>query len=185
MNSAVEADLNQLRVVFALHARMNPAIDTGEIIKEIAARLREELDYDLEAHHTALYALVFNAEPRIRVPEVLGELSTRRLLTMTWLQGRPLLDYKEAPLQDRNIIAQAMFKAWWYPFSHYAVIHGDPHLGNYTVFEEAATAAEGKWRRPWSPRRYKPARLWLHSHVSHTIRAGCDRSLQWSAAWQA
>jgi predicted unusual protein kinase regulating ubiquinone biosynthesis (AarF/ABC1/UbiB family) len=143
MNSAVEADLNQLRVVFALHARMNPAIDTGEIIKEIAARLREELDYDLEAHHTALYALVFKAEPRIRVPEVLGELSTRRLLTMTWLQGRPLLDYKEAPLQDRNIIAQAMFKAWWYPFSHYAVIHGDPHLGNYTVFEEAGTGSTG------------------------------------------
>ena len=29
-----------------------------------------------------------------------------------------------------------MFKAWWHPFSHAAVIHGDPHLGNYTVFSE-------------------------------------------------
>jgi predicted unusual protein kinase regulating ubiquinone biosynthesis (AarF/ABC1/UbiB family) len=141
MNSAVEADLNQLKVVFALHARMNPAIDTAEIIEEIAARLREELDYDLEARHTALYALIFNGEPRIRVPQVLGELSTRRLLTMAWLQGRPLLDYKGAPLEDRNAIAQAMFKAWWYPFSHYAVIHGDPHLGNYTVFEDDAGRA--------------------------------------------
>jgi len=28
-----------------------------------------------------------------------------------------------------------MFKAWWLPFSHHGVIHGDPHLGNYTVFE--------------------------------------------------
>ena len=29
MQSAVEADLNQLKIVFALHARMNPAIDTA------------------------------------------------------------------------------------------------------------------------------------------------------------
>jgi predicted unusual protein kinase regulating ubiquinone biosynthesis (AarF/ABC1/UbiB family) len=28
-----------------------------------------------------------------------------------------------------------MFKAWWHPFSHYAAIHGDPHLGNYTICE--------------------------------------------------
>ena len=55
MQSAVEADLNQLKVVFALHARMNPAVETGEILKEISARLREELDYELEARHTALY----------------------------------------------------------------------------------------------------------------------------------
>ena len=135
MQSAVEADLTQLRVVFALHARTNPAIDTGEMLKEIAARLREELDYELEARHMALYSLVFDDEPSIRVPQVLHELSTKRLLTMSWLEGRRLLDYKEAPLEHRNTIARAMFRAWWYPFSHYGVIHGDPHLGNYTIFE--------------------------------------------------
>src|SRR4029078_9970268 len=47
MQSAVEADLTQLKVVFALHARMNPAVETGEVLKEISARLREELDYQL------------------------------------------------------------------------------------------------------------------------------------------
>ena len=149
MQSAVEADLNQLKVVFALHARMNPAVDTGEILTEVSARLREELDYELEASHTALYALIFKDEPRIRVPEVLAELSTKRLLTMTWLEGRKLLDYKPAPLEDRNAIAQAMFKAWWYPFSHYGVIHGDPHLGNYTIFEQGSTnGANGALGKP-------------------------------------
>ena len=34
-----------------------------------------------------------------------------------------------------------MFRAWWFPFSHFGVIHGDPHLGNYTVFEEAGRPA--------------------------------------------
>jgi predicted unusual protein kinase regulating ubiquinone biosynthesis (AarF/ABC1/UbiB family) len=149
MQSAVEADLNQLKVIFALHARMNPAVDTAEILKEVSARLREELDYELEAKHTALYAHIFEDEPRIRVPEVALDLSTKRLLTMTWLEGRKLLDYKPAPLEHRNMIAQAMFKAWWYPFSHYGVIHGDPHLGNYSIFEEGTgKAADGALGKP-------------------------------------
>src|SRR5262247_2194362 len=91
MQSAVEADLNQLKIVFALHARMNPAVETAEILKEITARLREELDYDLEARHMALYALIFKDEPTIRVPAWRKELSSKRLLTMSWLEGRRLL----------------------------------------------------------------------------------------------
>ena len=136
MQSAVEADVNQLKILFAIHARMDPAIDTSEIITEISARLREELDYTLEASHTALYGAIFADDPLIRVPRIYKELSTRRLLTMTWAEGRRLLDHKGAPEEDRNRIARAMFRAWWFPFSHYGVIHGDPHLGNYNVFAE-------------------------------------------------
>jgi predicted unusual protein kinase regulating ubiquinone biosynthesis (AarF/ABC1/UbiB family) len=134
MQSAVAADLAQLRVVFALHARLDPAVETGEILKEISERLKEELDYELEARHMALYGLIFKDDPLIRVPYLVPELSTKRLLSMGWLEGRRLTDYKGAPEEDRNQIARAMFRAWWFPFSHYGVIHGDPHLGNYNVF---------------------------------------------------
>jgi len=104
--------------------------------EELAARVREELDYEREAKHIALYRRILDGEPLVRVPEVVPDLSTRRLLTMTWLEGRKLLAFKDFPQEDRNRLAEALFKAWWRPFSHYAVIHGDPHLGNYTVFEE-------------------------------------------------
>ncbi|GAB4235375.1 MAG: AarF/ABC1/UbiB kinase family protein [Methyloligellaceae bacterium] len=143
MQSAVAADLNQLDLVFAIHKRMNPAIQTDEISKELRARLKEELDYELEARHIALYRHIFRDDPAIRVPQVVPELSTRRLLTMRWLEGRPVLDYKDASEAARNTIARCMFKAWWYPFSHYGVIHGDPHLGNYTVFEDGSGAPAG------------------------------------------
>jgi predicted unusual protein kinase regulating ubiquinone biosynthesis (AarF/ABC1/UbiB family) len=143
MQSAVEADLAQLGVLFSIHRRMRPAIETSDMLKEIAARLREELDYGLEARHMRLYRLIFADDPLIRVPDVLPELSTERLLTMTWLQGGRLLDYTERPLAERNHIARAMFRAWWFPFSHYGVIHGDPHLGNYTVFEDGEGRAAG------------------------------------------
>ncbi|QCI63534.1 ABC1 kinase family protein [Phreatobacter stygius] len=135
MMSAVEADIAQLEILFALQRRMDPAIDTREIIKEISARVREELDYRREAKHAALYAEVLKDEPLVRVPEVRPELSTGRLLTLSWLHGTKMLSHVEAPLAIRNRLATAMFRAWWHPFAAIGVIHGDPHLGNYTVFD--------------------------------------------------
>ena len=55
---------------------------------------------------------------------------------MTWLDGKPVVDFEKAPLKTRNAIATALFKAWWRPFARYGVIHGDPHLGNYTVRDD-------------------------------------------------
>jgi predicted unusual protein kinase regulating ubiquinone biosynthesis (AarF/ABC1/UbiB family) len=139
MQSAVEADLQQLDWLFALHRRMDPVIDTSEIAKEIAARVREELDYRREAKHVALYRAMLKGTDLIRVPGVWPQLSTGRLLTLDWLDGAKLLAHKGAPLAQRNVIGRAMFTAWWFPFSRFGVIHGDPHLGNYTVFEADGT----------------------------------------------
>ncbi len=136
MKSAVEADLRQLGWLFAIRSRMDTAIDTSEIAKEIGERLREELDYVHEAKHAALYADMLAKVPEVRVPGVWPELSTGRLLTLDWLEGNKLLTYKDDSLAVRNRLATAMFKAWWLPFSRHGVIHGDPHLGNYTVFSE-------------------------------------------------
>jgi predicted unusual protein kinase regulating ubiquinone biosynthesis (AarF/ABC1/UbiB family) len=133
MASAVEADLAQLDMLFALHRRMSPAIDGRDAVKEIGARVREELDYGREARHARLYALMLREVDEVRVPAIHEDLSTDRLLTMAWLDGGRLLDFREATLATRNLIATAMFKAWWLPFSRFGVIHGDPHLGNYTV----------------------------------------------------
>jgi predicted unusual protein kinase regulating ubiquinone biosynthesis (AarF/ABC1/UbiB family) len=139
MASAVEADLQQLGVLFALHRQFDSAVDTREIAKEIAERIREELDYRREAKHAALYQNILADEPMVRVPAIRPELSTTRLLAMEWLDGKPLLSYKSSDAETRNRLATAMFKAWWLPFSRHGVIHGDPHLGNYTVFEENET----------------------------------------------
>src|SRR5215475_9927111 len=138
MQSAVEADLRQLQLIFAIHRRMDPAIDTTEIAKEIGARIREELDYRREAKHVTLYRAMLAQSDLIRVPRPWPQLSTGRLLTLDWLDGRRLLAHKDDPLAVRNRLATAMFTAWWFPFSRYGVIHGDPHLGNYSVFKEKA-----------------------------------------------
>ncbi|MGH6867374.1 MAG: ABC1 kinase family protein, partial [Methylocella sp.] len=134
MASIVQADLRQLEIVFALHRRLNPVIDTREMAKEIGDRVREELDYRREAKHAALYRDILSHVEEVRVPGVRPELSTGRLLTMEWLEGGKLLGFKQASETARNRIGTAIFKAWWIPFSRFGVIHGDAHLGNYTVF---------------------------------------------------
>ncbi len=133
MDSAVEADLRQLRLIFAVYERYDKAVKTREVHAEITARLREELDYEREARHMRLYGHMLREEENVSVPEPVPALSTKRLLTMTWLDGVKLLTLKKAPVARRNAVATAMFRAWYVPFYYYGVIHGDPHLGNYSV----------------------------------------------------
>ncbi|MEE2688828.1 MAG: AarF/ABC1/UbiB kinase family protein [Pseudomonadota bacterium] len=133
MTAAVEADLNQLKLVFGIYARTDKAIDTSNIHTEISSRLREELDYNREGRHMALYRDMLEFEENVHVPKRVDELSTDRLLTMSWLDGEPLMNFADEPLETRNLVAYNMFRAWYLPFYEYAVIHGDPHLGNYSV----------------------------------------------------
>lgn len=133
MSSAVEADLKQLKIVLGIFEKYDQAIMTGDIQKEIAARLHEELDYKLEARHTALYGYMLKDEDGVHVPKVVDKLSTDRLLTTQWLDGKPINDFFKAGQAARNALALNIFRAWYVPLYHYGVIHGDPHLGNYTV----------------------------------------------------
>jgi predicted unusual protein kinase regulating ubiquinone biosynthesis (AarF/ABC1/UbiB family) len=137
MQSAVESDLSQLRTLIGLFKRVDQSIDPSEAVVEIGDRLREELDYAREAKAMRLYARFFEDRDDIMTPEPVAELCTRRLLTMTWLDGKGLMAFKTAPLETRNRIARLLFDAWWRPMTHIGVIHGDPHLGNYTFADGA------------------------------------------------
>lgn len=136
MLSAVEADLSQLKVIFSIFERYDKSIDTKYIHEELSDRLFEELDYNLEAKYCRLYAKLLEKEDCVVVPEVVDELSTKRLLTSTWLDGGSILDSVKDSQERRNRIAKNMFRLWFIPFFHYGIIHGDPHLGNYTVRDD-------------------------------------------------
>jgi predicted unusual protein kinase regulating ubiquinone biosynthesis (AarF/ABC1/UbiB family) len=139
MASTVEADLRQLRVALAVYRRLDNAIHHEDIYAELSERLREELDYLREAAQMRLYASMLVRERDVHVPRPIAGLCTRRLLTMTWLDGRPLMQRlrENPPQEERNRIAEALFRAWYVPFYRYGVIHGDPHLGNYQVRPDA------------------------------------------------
>lgn len=138
MTSAVESDLGQLKLLLGTFKRLDGSIDPSEMVDEITDRLREELDYVREAKHIALYQHLLRDADFVTVPELVPELSTDRLLTMSWVSGDRLSDYETAAQEVRNNIAQNLFWTWWRPFTGAAVIHGDPHLGNYQVTQDGA-----------------------------------------------
>src|SRR5262249_34431019 len=94
-----------------------------------------ELDEGPGAGHMALYGQMLAKEAHAHLPTPVKALGTRRLLTMNWLDGEPILKFVDSHLEQRNQLAHNMFRAWYVPFYYYGVIHGDPHLGNYTVRE--------------------------------------------------
>ena len=137
MASIVEADLKQLKLAFAIYRRYDPAINPSEIHSELTERLIEELDYRREARNLKLFAEILKLEDEVHVPSLNESLSSERLLCMSWLYGAPLMHFVDNPLETRNAVARNMFRAWYVPFYNFGVIHGDPHLGNYTVLEDA------------------------------------------------
>lgn len=136
MQSAIDADLKQLRIIFSIYERYDKSIQTSHIHQELGDRLKEELDYRLEGRHCQLYRHMLSDEKGVHVPEVIEELSTDRLLTSTWLDGKKIMTFLDAPAETRNTIAMNMFRAWYVPLYYYGTIHGDPHLGNYTVRDD-------------------------------------------------
>ncbi len=135
MPSTVEADLRQLKVAMGIYHRMDSTIQQDEVYKELAERVREELDYKREAAHLRLYRLMLRDFPMVTVPEPVEALSTSRLLTMEWVEGKGFKQrLEEDPSQEsRNSVARAVFGAWYRPLYGYGVIHGDPHLGNFLI----------------------------------------------------
>ena len=136
MQSAVSADLSQLKLIFSIYQSYNKAIKTDEVYKEITERLTEELDYEREKKLMNVFNTIFSKNNFIHVPKTIEKLSTKRLLTMSWLEGKSILNYKNAKKETRNLLAKNMYYAWYKPFFEYGVIHGDPHMGNYSVQDD-------------------------------------------------
>jgi predicted unusual protein kinase regulating ubiquinone biosynthesis (AarF/ABC1/UbiB family) len=132
MASTIEADLKQLKFILKIYESTFGAVKTEGILTEISDRLREELDYEREARHIKLYQEILQDFRFIHLPQIFADLSTQRLLTMEWLEGRRLVEILDASQEYRNKIAEQLFMSWYYPLYNWGVIHGDPHLGNYT-----------------------------------------------------
>jgi len=133
MRHVVETDLKYLRLLCRVYERYGKALMTQNLQDELKERLLEELDYTLEAQHILWFQKALENEKGVVVPQVYLKLSTNKVLTMSWLAGESLLHFTTAETALREQIAKRLFRAWWNPFYTMGLLHGDPHLGNYTV----------------------------------------------------
>jgi predicted unusual protein kinase regulating ubiquinone biosynthesis (AarF/ABC1/UbiB family) len=128
---AVAADLDNAGLIFAGLAQLFPGLDHRSLVAELRERLVEELDYANEAANQREFADHYRGHPTIRVPDVVPELSTRRVLTtelsdgvrwdelLTWTQG------------EKDLAAETIYRFAFGSLYRLAAFNGDPHPGNY------------------------------------------------------
>lgn len=133
MLSTVKADLVQLKVVLNLFEKFNKVIKTSKIHSEIKERLFEEIDYIKEAQNINIFNRIFKNETKINIPNIISKYTTSKLITMSWLDGRSIHHlFTSSNNKLKEKVATNIFNAWYKPFYSFAIIHGDPHFGNYS-----------------------------------------------------
>lgn len=144
---AVGADLKNVELVatfvsliFAGMSSRRLSFDLRLAARELSARITEELDYRLEAANQAEFAEHYRGHPFIRIPDVVGELCGDHVLTQELARGRGFNDAAEAPQELRDQWGEAIYRFVFGSFHRFAVLHADPHPGNYLFLDDGSVA---------------------------------------------
>ena len=116
--------------LFQLEAK---AIDP--YMQEVESKLIEETDYELELRRSVELAERSSELDVTRFPKYFPEFSSQKILTMEWVDGLQLDQYAEsdAPQEEKNKIAQALWDFYAHQIHTLRVFHADPHPGNFLV----------------------------------------------------
>ncbi|MCA9773229.1 MAG: AarF/ABC1/UbiB kinase family protein [Myxococcales bacterium] len=135
IDKAVEADLANLESslkVFKLYAK---EYDPKRVAREIRTHILMELDYVQEAENLALFHELYETRDDVVIPQVYPAYSSRRVLTMEYLDGYRLRDVMNAGADPelKNWLGETLVDLMWSQFLLHAVIHADPHPGNFLI----------------------------------------------------
>jgi predicted unusual protein kinase regulating ubiquinone biosynthesis (AarF/ABC1/UbiB family) len=132
--------LQQVAAAVQRHPRWGQGRDWIGIAKECRRVLLRELDFRLEAQHAARFRQQFLDDPAIRVPAVVWELSSRRVLCLDFVPGIKITD-RQALLQagvDPAFIAEKGAASYLQQLVRFGFFHADPHPGNLAVAADGA-----------------------------------------------
>jgi predicted unusual protein kinase regulating ubiquinone biosynthesis (AarF/ABC1/UbiB family) len=131
VDAAIRADLSTSDVLFRAMALMFPGLNPGPLVEELRARLLEELDYVREAENQRLFADYYAGHPFIRVPAVVDELSTARVLTSELVEGARFTEAERWSQPERDLAGEAIYRFVFRSLYRLHAFNGDPHPGNY------------------------------------------------------
>ena len=129
----MENDLSNVRLMERLAGTLVPSgLDADHVFDEVAARLREELDYRIEAAHQSRFALLHQGTQDVVIPRLISSHSARRVITTEMFRGHTLEDV----LRDASPVQRCGYATtlWRFVFCSILVageFNADPHPGNY------------------------------------------------------
>ena len=140
IEKTVEQDLQNLKILLHTFTRIGrdlfrQPIDADALHQEMAERLNEELDYEQEARNTDWFADMFADDEEILIPQVFHELSSRRVLTLGYIEGYKLADIMKPGIDQeiKDWVSIKFQQTLWQQILEFGVIHTDPHPGNYLI----------------------------------------------------
>jgi predicted unusual protein kinase regulating ubiquinone biosynthesis (AarF/ABC1/UbiB family) len=131
---ALESDLAQIGRLASVMSPLAGSIDMKALTSEIAARIREEVDYLQEAEHQSLAAAAYANDTEFAVPEVLT--ATRRVLVSRWLDGERLNAAAGWDAERRNAVGLSYVRFLFSTPRRAGVLHADPHPGNFLILRD-------------------------------------------------
>ncbi len=134
VDDSVDADLRQLKLAFRLSGLVRiPPESLEQLFNEIRERLHEELDYENEARNIQAFRQFHAEDEGVLIPAVVNPLSSRRVLTMEYVEGDHIEQVKP-PRYDQetiNLLGHRLFRTMADQLFRFHAIHGDPHAGNF------------------------------------------------------
>jgi predicted unusual protein kinase regulating ubiquinone biosynthesis (AarF/ABC1/UbiB family) len=127
----ITSDVRNVALLRRVAAVAFPGLDTRSLIDELGERLREEVDYGLEADNQELFARYYESHPVIHVPHVVGELSTARVLTSELVGGARFDEVLRWNQRERDMAAETIHRFVSRSLYRLHAFNGDPHPGNY------------------------------------------------------
>lgn len=132
VDDAVDSDLAHLKLALRASGLVKvPKAALDAVFAEIKARLHEELDYCNEADNVRLFGEYYRGRDAIVVPEVVGERSSQRVLTLTFEPGHSINDLDQFPQPVRNRIGESLFRLMAEQIFEHHTLHADPNPGNF------------------------------------------------------
>lgn len=138
IDRAVEQDLQNAGTLSSVVAAIGPPADVKGAFEELRARFREELDYRIEASHQARFAALHVGDAAIRVPRVIGERSSRRVLTTELVQGLSIEQAAAAAEPTRRRHVETLWRFVFKSILCGGLFNADPHPGNYLFGEDGS-----------------------------------------------
>jgi predicted unusual protein kinase regulating ubiquinone biosynthesis (AarF/ABC1/UbiB family) len=128
---SMTSDLRNVGLLRRIAAAAFPGLDTRALVDELGERLKEEVDYSLEAGNQELFASYFRGHPFIHVPEVVRDLSTARVLTSELVAGSRFDELQRWDQRERDMAAETIYRFVFRSLYRLHAFNGDPHPGNY------------------------------------------------------
>ncbi len=128
---AIAADLDNVALLRRMLRITAPSQDVDGLIAELRERVLEELDYRREAASQTLFADYYDGHPTICVPKVIGELSTRRVITSELAVGARFAELADWSQAERDLVAETIYRFVFRSLYEVHAFNGDPHPGNY------------------------------------------------------